>query len=49
MKVPKCFGIWGNTEKSAFWELLPDIISWTEEKNLEVHLTTRIRDNMEDP
>ena len=48
MKVPKCFGIWGNTEKSAFWELLPDIISWTEEKNLEVHLTTRIRDNMED-
>ena len=49
MKVPKCFGIWGNTEKAAFWELLPDIISWTEEKNLEVHLTTRIRDNMEDP
>ena len=49
MKVPKRFGIWGNTEKSAFWELLPDIISWTEEKNLEVHLTTRIRDNMEDP
>ncbi len=49
MKAPKCFGIWGNTEKSAFWELLPDIISWTEEKNLEVHLTTRIRDNMEDP
>ena len=49
MKVPKCFGIWGNTEKPAFWELLPDIISWTEEKNLEVHLTTRIRDNMEDP
>ena len=48
MKVPKCFGIWGNTEKPAFWELLPDIISWTEEKNLEVHLTTRIRDNMED-
>ena len=49
MKVPKCFGIWGNTEKSAFWELLPDIISWAEEKSLEVHLTTRIRDNMEDP
>ena len=48
MKVPKCFGIWGNTEKPAFWELLPDIISWTEEKNLEVYLTTRIRDNMED-
>ena len=48
MKVPKCFGIWGNTEKPAFWELLPDIISWTEENNLEVHLTTRIRDNMED-
>jgi len=49
MKVPKRFGIWGNTEKSAFWELLPDIISWAEEKSLEVHLTTRIRDNMEDP
>ena len=49
MKVPKRFGIWGNTEKSAFWELLPDIISWAEEISLEVHLTTRIRDNMEDP
>ena len=49
MKVPKRFGIWGNTEKSAFWELLPDVISWAEEKSLEVHLTTRIRDNMEDP
>ena len=49
MKVPKCFGIWGNTEKPAFWELLPDIISWTKEKNLEVYLTTRIRNNMEDP
>ena len=49
MKVPKRFCIWGNTEKSAFWELLPDIISWAEEKSLEVHLTTRIRDNMEDP
>ena len=48
MKVPKRFGIWGNTEKSAFWELLPDIISWAEEISLEVHLTTRIRDNLED-
>ena len=48
MKIPKRFGVWGNTDKHTFWKLLPDIISWAEEKELEVFLTTRIRNKMKD-
>lgn len=49
MKKPRRFGIWGNTEKPAFWKLLPKIISWAEAKDLEVYLTTRIVSRLEDP
>lgn len=35
-------GIWGNTEKPAFWDLLPELGSWAIEHGLEVFLTTRI-------
>lgn len=48
MKKPKRFGIWGNTEKSEFWELFPQIVAWAEKKNLEVFITTRIRDKIHD-
>lgn len=43
MKTPEKFGIWANTHKPAFWNLLPEIISWAEKQGLEPWLTTRIR------
>ena len=42
MTLPKRFGIWGNTDKSSFWDALPKIISWSNRKDLEVYLTSRI-------
>ena len=42
MNLPKRFGIWGNTDKSSFWDALPKIISWSNKNDLEVHLTSRI-------
>jgi len=39
---PAKVGIWGNTEKLAFWDLLPKIGSWTQKNGMEIFLTTRI-------
>jgi NAD+ kinase len=35
-------GIWANTGKKAFWNMLPDIMAWLKEKEQTVYLTTRI-------
>tara|TARA_B100000029_G_scaffold25250_2_gene24903 strand:- start:10450 stop:11331 length:882 start_codon:yes stop_codon:yes gene_type:complete len=45
MIPPKTFGIWGNTEKDSFWETLPEILSWANDKGITAHLTTRIVDH----
>ena len=29
---PQSFGIWGNTDKPRFWELLEPILKWAEQK-----------------
>ena len=29
---PHSFGIWGNTDKPKFWELLEPILKWAEQK-----------------
>jgi len=42
MSKSKKFGIWGNTEKPAFWELLPSLLNWASNNDLEVFITTRI-------
>jgi len=42
VKKPSTFGIWGNTEKKSFWEMLPKILNWAKEKGLEAYITTRI-------
>ena len=42
MKIPKNFGVWGNIEKDAFWKILPKIIKWAKEKNIEIFLTEKI-------
>ena len=42
MSPPKTFGVWGNIEKDAFWNILPEIIRWAESKNIELFLTEKI-------
>ena len=42
MNLPKQFGIWGNTDKFSFWDVLPKIMSWSKNNGLEVYLTNRI-------
>ena len=42
MSLPKTFGVWGNIEKDAFWDILPEIIRWAENKNIELFLTEKI-------
>ena len=42
MNHPKSFGVWGNTDKESFWEILPDILAWSDKKGLDAYLTTRI-------
>jgi NAD+ kinase len=47
-KKPKRFGIWGNTEKPRFWELLPEIVQWAEKRGLELYITLRIKNRLKD-
>lgn len=42
VRKPKSFGIWGNTDKPRFWELLDPIMIWAADNNLKPFLTTRI-------
>jgi len=39
------FGIWGNTEKESFWELLPGLLNWSNENKIEAFITTRIKNH----
>ena len=43
---PHSFGIWGNTDKPRFWELLEPILKWAEQKKILPHITTRIKDQL---
>ena len=42
----KKFGIWGNTDKEKFWDLLEPILDWSKKNSLEAFITTRINDNL---
>jgi NAD+ kinase len=42
MNILSSFGIWGNTEKESFWEVLPSILEWSKKKNIEPYITSRI-------
>ncbi|MBT5783360.1 MAG: NAD(+)/NADH kinase [Candidatus Marinimicrobia bacterium] len=46
MNKKATFGIWGNTDKKIFWEVLPKILSWSKKKQLEPFLTSRILDHL---
>lgn len=45
MNQIKKIGIWGNTDKKSFWEVLPQIIRWANHKKLQVYLTEKIVNN----
>ncbi len=47
VKKPKSFGIWGNTDKPRFWELLDPILAWANEAKLKPFITTRIQEQMQ--
>ena len=48
MNKPTSFGIWANTDKPAFWKVLPDIISWAKNKSIDLFITTRIESQLKD-
>ena len=48
MSKPTSFGIWANTDKPAFWKVLPDIVSWAKNKSIDLYITTRIDSKLKD-
>lgn len=42
MFKPKTLGLWANTDKSNFWEILPKIMDWSNKKNIQIHVTEKI-------
>ena len=36
---PHSFGIWGNTDKPRFWELLDPLLKWAEKKKMIPFIT----------
>ena len=48
MNRPRTFGIWGNSQKTAFWEFLPQIMKWAKASSLDVFFTIHIIERLED-
>ena len=48
MKQPKTFGIWANTDKPEVWEMIPEILKWAQNKELQCWITTRIQKEQPD-
>ena len=46
MIKPKNFGLWGNTDKSVFWQILPKIIDWANSNKLQIYITEKIQKNV---
>ena len=47
MIKPKNFGLWGNTDKSVFWQILPKIINWSNRNKIQIYITEKIQTNVE--
>ena len=47
MIKPKNFGLWGNTDKSVFWQILPKIIDWADSNKIQIYITEKIQTNAE--
>ena len=43
MFKPKTLGLWANTDKSNFWEILPKIMDWSEQKDIQIYVTEKIQ------
>ena len=48
MNKPTSFGIWANTDKPAFWKVLPNISSWAKDRGIDLYITTRIESQLKD-
>ena len=48
MNKPTSFGIWANTDKPAFWKVLPNISSWAKDRGIDLYITTRIESELKD-
>ncbi|MDC0164946.1 NAD(+)/NADH kinase [bacterium] len=47
MIKPKSLGLWGNTDKSVFWQILPKIINWSNRNKIQIYITEKIQTNAE--
>ena len=47
MIKPKNFGLWGNTDKSVFWQILPKIIDWANSNKIQIYITEKIQTDVE--
>ena len=45
MQKPKTLGLWANTDKDIFWNILPEIIEWAERKKIQIFVTEKIQSN----
>ena len=47
MIKPKNFGLWGNTDKNVFWQILPKIIDWAKSNKIQIYITEKIQADFE--
>ena len=45
MLKPKTLGLWANTDKDIFWNILPEIIKWADRKKIQIFATEKIQFN----
>ena len=45
MLKPKTLGLWANTDKNIFWNILPKIIEWASRKKIQIFITEKIQSN----
>ena len=45
MLKPKTLGLWANTDKDIFWNILPEIIDWANRKKIQIFATEKIQSN----
>ena len=45
MLKPKTLGLWANTDKDIFWNILPEIIEWANRKKIQIFATEKIQSN----
>lgn len=43
MLKPKTLGLWANTDKDIFWNILPEIIEWAKRKKIQIFATEKIQ------